>query len=273
MLGMLKAMQTTLRHLPRKKVTEQYPEQRAELPDRSRGLFKVVAEPANDGVARCRACTLCETNCPVQVIRVNYRSTYELPAVNEARIANVRVAVQPTFDAALVDKIVDEYYWGQGAGMVSVLQEMQDAFGFLPRLALQQVATRTGVSLSELYGLATFHTQFLLAPLGKYVIDVCTGTACRVAGAGQVIEAFEEEMQVRCGETSDDGLFTLKAGTCMGACALAPVIRLGEDMRVQLTADAARALVAELRAAETADAAAAPGHGGAASATAAGGAS
>jgi NADH-quinone oxidoreductase subunit E len=250
-LGMLKAMRTTLRHLPMKKVTEQYPEQRAELPDRSRGLFKVVAEPANDGVARCRACTLCETNCPVQVIRVNYTSTYQLPAVSEARIAEVRVAVQPTFDAALVDKVVDEHYFGQGASMVAVLQEMQDAFGFLPRLALQQVSARTGVSLSELYGLATFHPQFLLAPLGKYVIDVCTGTACRVAGAAQVIEAFEEEMRVRCGETSDDGLFTLQAATCMGACALAPVIRMGEDMRAQLTADAARALVAELRAAET----------------------
>ena len=73
MLGILKAMRTTLGHLPQRKITVQYPEQREQLPERSRGLFRVVIDPATDD-PRCRACTLCETNCPVQVIRVNYES-------------------------------------------------------------------------------------------------------------------------------------------------------------------------------------------------------
>jgi NADH-quinone oxidoreductase subunit E len=252
MLGMLKAMRTTLSHLPRKKITEQYPEERYPLPERSRGLFSVVINPATDD-PRCRACTLCETNCPVQVIRVNYRSKYEVPAVNEARISAARVAVQPTYDEELVDKIVTEHYLEDGTGLVTVLQEMQEAFGFLPRLALQQVSVSTGISLSELYGLATFYPQFRLAPVGKYVIGVCTGTACRVAGASLVIDAFSEELGIGLDETTEDGLFTLQATTCLGACALAPVIRIGDtDTQGRLSADAARELINTLRAGEEA---------------------
>jgi NADH:ubiquinone oxidoreductase subunit E len=136
-----------------------------------------------------------------------------------------------------------------------VFQQMQDALGFLPRLALQQISVSTGVSLSELYGLATFYPQLRLAPVGKYVINVCTGTACRVAGAAQVIDAFSEELGIGLDETSDDGMFTLQATTCLGACALAPVVRVGDtDTHGRLSADAARELVQTLRAAEQAPA-------------------
>jgi NADH:ubiquinone oxidoreductase subunit E/NAD-dependent dihydropyrimidine dehydrogenase PreA subunit len=252
MLGMFKAMRTTLSHLPRKTVTEQYPEERYSLPERSRGLFSVVINPATDD-PRCRSCTLCETNCPVQVIRVNYRSKYPVPAVNEARIAAARVAVQPSYDGKLVQKIVAEHYLQDGVGMVHVLQEMQEAFGFLPRLALRQVSVGTGISLSEIYGLASFYPQFRLAPVGKFVINVCTGTACRVAGASQVIDAFSEELGVGLDETTADGLFTLQTANCLGACALAPVVRVGEtDTLGRLNADAARELVRTLRAGEEA---------------------
>ena len=252
MLGMLKAMRTTLGHLPRKKITVQYPEQREVLPARSRGLFSVVMDAATNE-PRCRSCTLCDTNCPVQVIRVNYRNRYNVPAVNEARIAAARIAVQPSYDDKLVEKIVDEHYLENGAGMLTVLKEMQEAFGFLPRPALQQVGVRTGVPLAELYGLATFYPEFRLAPVGKYVINVCTGTACRVAGAAQVVDAFSEELGIGFDETTADGLFTLQAVTCLGACALAPVVRVGDtDTRGRLSADGARELIQTLRAAEEA---------------------
>src|SRR5450759_2976126 len=89
MLGMFKAMRTTIRHLPMKIITVQYPEQRERLPERSRGLFRVVIDPAS-GEPRCRACTLCESNCPVQVIRVNYTSKYQLPVPNAARLGDAR---------------------------------------------------------------------------------------------------------------------------------------------------------------------------------------
>src|SRR5512137_2036506 len=97
MLGMFKAMRTTLRHLPMRKITVEYPEQRDRLPERSRGLFRVVIDPAS-GEPRCRACTLCETNCPVQVIRVNYTSKYPLTVPNVARVATRRLEAQADAD-------------------------------------------------------------------------------------------------------------------------------------------------------------------------------
>jgi len=107
MLGMLKAMRTTLSHLPKKKITVQYPEQRDRLPERSRGLFRVVIDPSS-GEPRCRACTLCESNCPVQVIRVNYTSKYRLPVPNAARISEARLAAQVGVDLKALQPVLDD---------------------------------------------------------------------------------------------------------------------------------------------------------------------
>ena len=246
MLGMFKAMRTTIRHLPRKKITVQYPEERPALPERSRGLFRVVIDPAS-GEPRCRACTLCETNCPVQVIRVNYASKYELPVPNAARVADARVHLQPPVDMKLLTPVLDE--WREhGAGLITTLQHTQAAFGYLPRAAIDEIATQTGVSLSQIYGVASFYNQFRLSPVGKHIITVCHGTACHVAGAPLITEAFSEVLGVDVGKTSDDRLFTLQAVSCVGACALAPVVRVGDDeTHGRMTPDKARQLVVELR--------------------------
>ena len=82
---------------------------------------------------------------------------------------------------------------------------------------------------SRVYGVASFYSQFRLKPVGKYVIDVCMGTACHVAGAPLVVEAFSQELEIPVGETTADGLFTLQTVNCVGACALAPAVRIGED--------------------------------------------
>jgi NADH-quinone oxidoreductase subunit E len=246
MLGILKAMGTTLRHLPQRKITVQYPEQREQLPERSRGLFRVVTDSAS-GEPRCRACTLCETNCPVQVIRVNYHSTYELPAVNEARIQRVRADSQPAPDLAQIAPVID-HYRETGTGLMAVLQHTQEIYGYLPRLALQEIAVETGVSLSQLYGVASFYDQFRLSPVGRFVITVCHGTACHVAGAPLITEAFSDELDLAVGKTSKDRLFTLQTVSCVGACALAPVVRLGDDeTHGRMSPDKARALVNDLR--------------------------
>ena len=150
MLGMFKAMRTTLKHLPMKKITVQYPEQRERLPERSRGLFRVVIDPTS-GEPRCRSCTLCESNCPVQVIRVNYTSKYQLPVPNAARIAAARLAAQPGVDLAPLQPVLADYY-EHGTGLIAMLQNAQEAYGYLPRLALQEVSLQTGVSLSQIYG-------------------------------------------------------------------------------------------------------------------------
>jgi len=246
MLGILKAMRTTLGHLPQRKITVQYPEQREQLPERSRGLFRVVIDPATDD-PRCRSCTLCETNCPVQVIRVNYESKYELPVVNEARIERVRADSQPAPDLKLIRPVID-HYRETGTGMMSVLQHTQEIYGYLPRLALREISVETGVSLSQLYGVASFYDQFRLSPVGRFVITVCHGTACHVAGAPLITDAFSEELGVAVGKTTKDRLFTLQTGDCPGPCALAPVVLVGDDETYGgMTPDAARALVADLR--------------------------
>jgi NADH-quinone oxidoreductase subunit E len=249
MLGMLKAMRTTISHLPRRKITVQYPEQREDLPARSRGLFSVVINPAT-GDPRCRACTLCETNCPVQVIRVNYANKWDLPAVNEARIARARLAVQPDIDLTPLRSILDDYFEDR-TGLISVLQQIQDAYSYLPRAALQEFSVKSGVSLSQIYGAASFYDQLRLSPVGKHLISVCHGTACHVAGAPRVTEAFEEVLGIGVGKTTKDGLFTLQTVDCVGACAPAPVVRVGDDeTHGRMTPDAARRLVTDMRAKE-----------------------
>ncbi len=241
MLGMFKAMRTTIKHLPRKKITVQYPEERPALPERSRGLFRVVIDPVS-GEPRCRACTLCETNCPVQVIRVNYRSKYELPVPNAARIADARVDLQPPVDMALLTPVLDD--WREhGTGLITVLQHAQEEFGYLPRVAIDEISRQTGVSLSQIYGVASFYNQFRLSPVGKYVIDVCHGTACHVAGAPLITAALEEELGVDEGKTTKDMLFTLSSVACMGACSQAPVMRIGEETYGNLTPDRTRKII------------------------------
>jgi NADH:ubiquinone oxidoreductase subunit E len=115
-------------------------------------------------------------------------------------------------------------------------------------LALQEIAQRTGVSLSEIYGVASFYNQFRLKPVGKYLITVCHGTACHVAGAPLVSAAFSEVLGIDLNETTKDRLFTLQAVNCVGACALAPVVRIGDDeTHGRMTPDSARQLVHDLR--------------------------
>ena len=246
MLGMFKAMRTTISHLPARKITVQYPEQREQLPERSRGLFRVVVDPAAEE-ARCRSCTLCETNCPVQVIRVNYESKYELPAPNEARIATARIAAQPPCDLDLLKPVMDDFY-EHGLGLIAVLQNTQDVYGYLPRAALQEIGLKTGISMSQIYGVCSFYNQFRLSPVGKYLINVCHGTACHVAGAGQITEALAEELGVDDGKTTKDMMFTLGSVACMGACSQAPVMRIGDKDYGNLTPDITRKIIREMMA-------------------------
>jgi NADH-quinone oxidoreductase subunit E len=244
MLGMFKAMRTTLRHLPMRKITVEYPEQRDRLPERSRGLFRVVIDPAS-GEPRCRACTLCETNCPVQVIRVNYTSKYQLAVPNVARVATRRLEAQADVDLKKLRPVLDDFY-AHGTGLIAMLQNTQEAYGYLPRVALHEISLQSGVSLSQIYGVASFYNQFRLSPIGKNLIDVCHGTACHVAGAQQITEALEEELGVADGKTTRDMQFTLGSVACMGACSQAPVMRIGDQTYGNLTPDATRKIIRDL---------------------------
>ena len=178
------------------------------------------------------------------MIRVNYESKYALPVPNAALIADARVDLQPPVDMKLLAPIIDD--WREhGTGLITVLQNTQEQFGYLPRAAIQEISTQTGVSLSQIYGVASFYNQFRLSPIGKYVIDVCHGTACHVAGAPLITAALEEELGVESGKTTKDMLFTLSSVACMGACSQAPVMRIGDATYGNLTPDRTRKIIRE----------------------------
>ena len=118
----------------------------------------------------------------------------------------------------------------QKGALMPVIQEAQSIYGYMPEEVQKMVADGMGVSLSEIYGIVTFYSQFSLTPKGKYKISISMGTACYVIGAGQILERFERELGIKDGECTSDGKFSLDSARCVGACGLAPVISINEDV-------------------------------------------
>ena len=119
--------------------------------------------------------------------------------------------------------------------LIGVLQDMQEAYGYLPEERLQEVSDELGVPLSRFFSLATFYTTFRLEPIGKHHVCVCVGTACHVRGAPAVVETFERELHVQAGKTTEDGEFTIDTVNCVGACALAPLVVIDGDHHGKMT--------------------------------------
>ncbi|MFW6279255.1 MAG: NADH-quinone oxidoreductase subunit NuoE [Bacillota bacterium] len=121
--------------------------------------------------------------------------------------------------------------------LIPVLQEAQDEYGYLPQEVLKRIASHLDLSLSQVYGVVTFYTQFHLEPRGKNIVRVCMGTACHVRGASEVLKEMEEELGIGNGETTDNLKFTLETVACIGACGLAPVIMINDETHGRLTPD------------------------------------
>lgn len=128
-----------------------------------------------------------------------------------------------------LDKTIDKYKEVDGALML-MLQEAQEIFGYLPIEVQKVISEKLDMPLAEVYGVVTFYSQFRLAPTGEYVIGVCLGTACYVQGAQKLIDAISADLGIEVGETSTDGKFTLEATRCIGACGLAPVLTVNEEV-------------------------------------------
>ena len=119
--------------------------------------------------------------------------------------------------------------------LMHVLQEAQGIYGYLPIQVQKVIAEGLGISLSEVYGVVTFYSQFTLTPKGKYKISVCLGTACYVKGADKILEELENQLEIKCGQCTPDGLFSLDSCRCVGACGLAPVMIVDDDVYGRLT--------------------------------------
>lgn len=133
-----------------------------------------------------------------------------------------------------LEEILQEYKGVEG-GLIPVLHQVQLLFGYLPHDVLVRIAEELNLPLSEIYGVSTFYSFFSLKPRGKYTVSVCLGTACYVKGAPAILEKIKETLQIEDGETTKDGLFTLDTTRCVGACGLAPVLTIGNDVYGRLT--------------------------------------
>lgn len=134
-------------------------------------------------------------------------------------------------------------YQDRHGSLIPVLQEAQEALGYLSSETMESIARGLKIPVSQVYGVATFYTQFRLKPVGRHLIRVCHGTACHVAGATAITEALEQSLGVKDGETTADRKFTLESVACLGCCSLAPVMMIDGETYGRLTKEsAARAL-------------------------------
>lgn len=143
---------------------------------------------------------------------------------------------------AKLDEVIAKYKGTKGA-LMPVMQEAQEIYGYLPPEVQNYIALGMDVPASEIYGIASFYSQFLLNPKGEYSISVCLGTACYVKGAGQLLDKLVTILGVKAGEISADRKFSLDATRCIGACGLAPVLTVNEDVYGRLTPDQIQGIV------------------------------
>lgn len=125
--------------------------------------------------------------------------------------------------------IIDSYKDTNGA-LIPVLHKAQELYGYLPVEALKEISQGLNISMAEIYGVVTFYKHFSLKPKGEYRIQVCLGTACYVRGAGEILEKFKEALKIEVGECTEDGKFSLSDTRCLGACGLAPVVMINDDV-------------------------------------------
>ena len=154
-------------------------------------------------------------------------------------------------EAAIVkiNEICDRYA-DEKTPLMMILSDVQKEYGYIPLEVQEVVSARTGISVAEIYGVVTFYSFFSLKPKGKYVIGCCLGTACYVKGAQQIIDKFSEILKIAPGETSEDGLFTLDALRCIGACGIAPAVSINGAVYPKMTVDSVPQIIEQYRAKE-----------------------
>lgn len=145
-------------------------------------------------------------------------------------------------DLSLIDPIIDGLKEQRG-NIIVILQKTQEVYGFLPLDALKYIADKTGNKRAKIYGIATFYAQFRLKPIGRYLILQCKGTACHVNGADSIGKALEERLNIKVGETTEDGFFTLEEAACLGCCSLAPVMLVNGEAYGNLTPNAVKKII------------------------------
>ena len=142
-----------------------------------------------------------------------------------------------------LEEIIVKYKDTPGA-LIPVLHEAQELYGYLPFEVQKIIADGLDIPVAKVYGVVTFYSQFSLTPKGKYRISVCLGTACYVKGSSRVLDKIEEVLGVKAGDSSEDGIYSVEATRCIGACGLAPVMTVNEDVYGKVTPNEVEAILA-----------------------------
>jgi NADH:ubiquinone oxidoreductase subunit E len=149
-------------------------------------------------------------------------------------------------DIDLVDRIIDRS-GSDPEALIGILQDIQAEWHYLPMPALTRIADRLSIPYNRVWAVVTFYEAFTLEPLGKYHIQICTGTACHVRGVIEIVRALEDELMIATGHTTPDGEFSLECAHCLGACSMGPVIAVGDEFFGHLTRSKALGIIEELR--------------------------
>lgn len=149
-------------------------------------------------------------------------------------------------DLSLLENVLEKYKNIPGS-LITILQKAQDIYGYLPTDVIYHIAKEINVTPAKVMGVATFYTQFRFQPVGKYLIMLCQGTACHVNGSEMIEKTIKEELGISDGETTEDGLFTLKNVACLGCCSLSPVMMINEETYGSLTSEKVRNILKELK--------------------------
>ncbi len=149
-------------------------------------------------------------------------------------------------DLTRLDSVLDKYASVKGS-LITILQKAQDIYGYLPTDVIYHIAEKTGNTPAEVMGVATFYTQFRLKPVGKNLIMLCQGTACHVNGSERIENTIKEHLGICDGETTDDGLFTLKNVACLGCCSLSPVMMINGETYGSLTPEKTVSILESLK--------------------------
>ena len=157
--------------------------------------------------------------------------------------------MEQKIDLKQIEGVLDELAKVKGS-LITILQKTLDIYGYLPKDASIYISERTGIAESEIMGVATFYTQFRLTPVGKYLIMLCQGTACHVNSSELILQTIKDELGIEDGETTEDGLFSLKCVACLGCCSLSPVMMINENTYGSLTPEKTKKILKELREAE-----------------------
>ena len=143
----------------------------------------------------------------------------------------------PAINLSKCRTILSKYNQATPADLIPILQQVQDAYGYLPKDALEEITIRARIPLSKIYGVVTFYSQFSLEPRGKHTIKVCTGTACHIKGAPDIKKKITEVLHINEGETTQDYKFTYEPVACLGTCFLAPVMMIDGRYYGKLTVE------------------------------------